>query len=378
MKIAIDATLLRKENTGTGFYIINLVNGLLETSDDKDSFYIIVDKELAGIFFDFKGRKNFYILDKKFKNRIQRVLWQFFVLPFELKKKNINILHSPNYVTPLIKLGLKIVVTIHDLTFFIFPEKFTITKRLFFKFFIPMFIKKADKVIAVSENTRKDILRYFKIKKENVTVTYESIPKYYNCDIQPEKNLLSKYGIDKEYMLFVGMIEPRKNILSILKAYKKIEKEINADLVIVGKKGWYFKEIEQYFENIKSEGLKNKIIFTGYVAEPELKYFYKNALIFIYPSIYEGFGLPPLQSMACGVPVITSDTSSLPEVVADSAIKIDPENEDRLADEIKKLYFNPLKRKEMSEKGIRQAEKFSLKNFAIKTLEVYKTMQSSI
>lgn len=374
MRIAIDATLLRKENTGTGFYIINLINGLLKLNDDNNQYYIFIDEDLAAQYFDFNRNKNFYILDKKFKNRIQRVLWQFFFLPFELRKKNIEVLHSPNYITPLIKLGFKIIVTVHDLTFFIFPEKFTIIKRLFFKFFVPWFIKKADKIIAVSNNTKKDILRYFKIREEKIAVTFESIPEYYRRDILPGNEMLEKYGISRKYFLFVGMIEPRKNILTILKAYKKIENDLEADLVIVGKKGWYFKEIEEYFESLKKEGLKNNIIFTGYVSEPELKYFYKNALIFIYPSIYEGFGLPPLQSMACGVPVITSNTSSLPEVVGDAAIKVDPSDIDGLAETIKKLYFDPSKRNEMVEKGILQAKKFSLEKFALKTLEAYKAL----
>ena len=374
MRIAIDATLVRKENTGTGFYIINLINGLLKLNDDNNQYYIFIDEDLAAQYFDFNRNKNFYILDKKFKNRIQRVLWQFFFLSFELRKKNIKVLHSPNYITPLIKLGFKIIVTVHDLTFFIFPEKFTIIKRLFFKFFVPWFIKKADKIIAVSNNTKKDILRYFKIREEKIAVTFESIPEYYRRDILPGNEMLEKYGISRKYFLFVGMIEPRKNILTILKAYKKIENDLEADLVIVGKKGWYFKEIEEYFESLKKEGLKNNIIFTGYVSEPELKYFYKNALIFIYPSIYEGFGLPPLQSMACGVPVITSNTSSLPEVVGDAAIKVDPSDIDGLAETIKKLYFDPSKRNEMVEKGILQAKKFSLEKFALKTLEAYKAL----
>ena len=407
MRIAIDATLLRKENTGTGFYIINLINGLLKIDgktenktsdiinnnkgDDKDShneYYVILNERDSENFFDFSKTKNFFIVDKKFNSRIERVLWQFFLLPFELKNYKIDVLHSPNYITPLIKHGLKIIVTIHDLTFLIFPEKFTITKRLFFRFFVPRFIKKADKIIAVSNNTKKDILNFFKVNEDKIEVTYESIPEYYykreeniedkrsdniseTRDRDEDRNILKKYGIEKKFILFVGMIEPRKNVLNILKAYKKIEKDLDADLVIVGKKGWYFKEIEEYFERAKEEGLKNKIIFTGYVSEPKLKYFYKNAFIFVYPSIYEGFGLPPLQAMASGIPVITSNSSSIPEVVGDAAIKINPENVDELADAIMQLYSDFNKREGLVKNGLLQASKFSIENFAENTLKVY-------
>lgn len=371
MKIAIDATIIRKENTGTGFYIINLINGLAKIKDGND-YYIFMNNELSKEFFNFENN-NFHIINKNFKNRIFRVIWQFFLFPFELKKLKVRVLHSPNYITPLFKLGFKVIVTIHDLTFYLFPEKFTVTKRLLFKYMLPLFIKISDKIIAVSNNTKKDILKFFKISESKVIVTFESYPEYYTYNNDSnDQNILTKYGIGSKYLLFVGMIEPRKNILSILKSFKEIDSDLELDLVIAGKKGWYYKEIELYLEKLLRIGIKNKIIFTGYVSEPELKYLYQNAFIFIYPSIYEGFGIPPLQAMACKVPVITSNLSSLPEVVGDAAIMVNPYDINKISEAIKTLYNDLDKRSELVNKGVIQAKKFSLENFAKNTIDVYK------
>jgi len=372
MKIAIDATILRSQNTGTGFYVINLLNGLMKY--DKENEYIVFGNKEIIKKFVFLNNKNFRIENVIFKNRIVRVLWQLFILPFKLKKLNVNILHSTNYITPLFKFNLKFIVTIHDLTFIIFPEKFTIVKRLFFRFMVPIFIRKADKVITVSENTKNDIIKFLKVPKEKISVTFETYNECYDSEIKKEdsKKILDKYGINKNYFLFVGMIEPRKNILSILKAFIELDDELDEDLVIVGKKGWYYREIEEFMENIKNKRLKNRIIFTGFVSEKELVSIYKNAEIFIYPSFYEGFGIPPLEAMVCGVPVITSNTSSIPEVVGDAAIKIDPYNYIELKEAIKVLKHNPQKKEEMSEKGKEQSKKFSSKKFAENTINIYK------
>ena len=371
MKIAIDATIIRKENTGTGFYIINLINGLAKIKDGND-YYIFMNNKLSKEFFNFENN-NFHIINKNFKNRIFRVIWQFFLFPFELKKLKVRVLHSPNYITPLFKLGFKVIVTIHDLTFYLFSEKFTVTKRLLFKYMLPLFIKISDKIIAVSNNTKKDILKFFKISERKVIVTFESYPEYYTYNNDSnDQNILTKYGIGSKYLLFVGMIEPRKNILSILKSFKEIDSDLELDLVIAGKKGWYYKEIELYLEKLLRIGIKNKIIFTGYVSEPELKYLYQNAFIFIYPSIYEGFGLPPLQAMACKVPVITSNLSSLPEVVGNAAIMVNPYDINKISEAIRTLYNDFDKRSELVNKGVIQAKKFSLENFAKNTIDVYK------
>ena len=374
MKIAIDATIVREENTGTGFYILNLLNGLLKI-DAKNEYIIFIDESVARNMLKIK-KHNFKIVNKVFKYKLTRILWQLIILPMVLKKKKVDILHSANYVTPLYKLGFKIIVTIHDLTFILFPEKYTITKRLFYRMMIPIFVKISDKIIAISNNTKNDILKIFKVPDKKVVVIYATCSENFNNIIDENKNLevLSKYNIDKAYMLFVGMIEPRKNIISILNAFKEMDTEINADLVIVGKKGWYFKEIEDFVTESKKLSLRNKVIFTGYVPENEMKSLFQNALFFIFPSFYEGFGLPPLQAMACGTPVITSNISSLPEVVGDAAIFIDPYKSEELKNAMLYLYKNFEKRKELIKKGFSQCDKFRIEIVAKNLVDVMESM----
>ena len=374
MRIAIDATILSNENTGTGFYIINLIKGLGKIEDKNLQYYIFVKKDLVPDVVDITG-DNFHIIDINFKPRFLRVIWQFLFFPFTLRRLRIDVLHSPNYITPLYSLGFKIIVTIHDLTFCLMPEKYTITKRLFYKSLVPIFIKIADKVISVSENTKKDMIKLFKVPENKIYVTYESYPEYYTKPGRGEKSdeVLNKFGIKKNFILFVGMIEPRKNVLSLLKAFYLVDDYIDLDLVVVGKKGWYYSDVEEFMEIIKGESLNNKIFFTGYVPEPELKYFYQSAYIFAYPSYYEGFGLPPLQAMACSIPVITSDVSSLPEVVGEAAIKIDPSNIQDIADAIKDIYRNSDLRNKLKAAGAVQALKFSLENFALNTIKAYES-----
>ena len=374
MKIAIDATIVRKENTGTGFYILNLLNGLLKI-DAKNEYIIFIDENVAKNMLKLE-KSNFKIVNKVFRYKLTRILWQLIILPIVLKKKKVDILHSANYVTPLYKLGFKIIVTIHDLTFILFPEKYTITKRLFYRLMIPIFVKISDKIIAISNNTKNDILKIFKVAEEKVVVIYATCSENFNSTIDRNKNLevLSKYNIDKTFLLFVGMIEPRKNIISILNAFKEMDKEVDADLVVVGKKGWYFKEIEDFVSQSKNFNLKNKIIFTGYVPENEIKSLFQNALFFIFPSFYEGFGLPPLQAMACGTPVITSNISSLPEVVGDAAIYVDPHKLGELKNAMVYLYENIEKREELIKKGFSQCDKFRIEIVARSLVDVIESM----
>lgn len=374
MKIAIDSTIIRGEITGTGFYITNLIKGLARV-DNINEYYIFGDNEYIKKYIDI-NKSNFKILHHRFKNRIFRVLWEYFIFPFELRRLKIDILHSPNYITPLLKFGFKIILTIHDLTFLLFPKKHTITKRLLFGKMMPIFIRKSDRVIVDSENTKRDTLKFFRVPKDKIFVCYVSYPNYYNCLIDKgrAKDILRKYGIKKNFILYVGMIEPRKNIISILKAFIELDKDLELDLIIVGKRGWHFKEIEQYMNGAINLRLENKIIFTGYVPEQKLKYFYRLALMFIYPSLYEGFGLPPLQAMACGTPVITSNVSSLPEVVGDAAIKINPSDLDELKNSIRWLYTDKQKREELIKKGLKNSKKYSLEKVALNVLSVYNSL----
>jgi glycosyltransferase involved in cell wall biosynthesis len=181
-------------------------------------------------------------------------------------------------------------------------------------------------------------------------------------------NIRNKYGIKNKYILFVSTVEPRKNLYNLIKAFNKISKSVEHQLVVVGKKGWMFENVLKLVKDLK---LENKVIFTDYIDNVEMLYLYNNADIFVYPSIYEGFGIPPLEAMACGSPVVVSNVTSLPEVVGDAALLVDPFNVDDIADKIYKVVSDRNLNNTLKEKSIVQANKFSWKKCAMETLNIY-------
>ncbi|RLC50643.1 MAG: hypothetical protein DRH79_07315 [Candidatus Cloacimonadota bacterium] len=366
MKIAINALGPSKVKAGIGNYLANLITEL--SIIDKENRYIIFASSQNMHFYGNKNR-NFKIIDIGFwaKNKLLRILWEQLILPFNIIDFKADILFSPGFVCPLYKTS-KNVTVIHDMTFFSHPYVHTFFKRIYFPFMIKQAVKKSEKIIAVSNNTRKEIIKYTHIAKEKIAVTLLAANKFSVAEIADEKKFLKeKYGIDSDYLLFVGMIEPRKNIRLIIDSFNKIEDD-NLKLVIVGQKGWMTEEL---FERIGADDLERRVIFTGFVPDEELSVFYKNARVFLYPSLYEGFGIPVLEAMSEGCPVITSNISSLPEVAGDAAILINPENSDELSDAINKISNNSKYREELIEKGFDNVKKFSWEKTAEQTLSIF-------
>jgi glycosyltransferase involved in cell wall biosynthesis len=226
-------------------------------------------------------------------------------------------------------------------------------------------------IIAVSENTKKDILNFFPfLEEKKIRVIYEAADDHFTV-IQDEKILAGcrqQYHLPPEFILCVGTLEPRKNLVTLLNAFSNVSQKKDIPLVITGKKGWKYKEIFKTFSNLR---LEKKVFFTGYVYQEDLPALYNLATVFVYPSIYEGFGLPPLEAMQCGCPVITSNVSSLPEIVGDAAIKVNPFSVKALEEAIYKLVSNPELRKDYIHTGLKQAEKFSWDKCAQETFQVY-------
>jgi len=367
MRIAIDLTPVPKQMTGVGKYAQGLVKSLAEY-DRKNHYWIFIK---GNQYQDFDPNKdNFHIihLSNILYNIPIRILWEQLVLPLYLYRKKIDILHSIHYTTPLIT-SCKCVITFHDMTFYLFPEKHTHVKRAFFHSFIPLSIKKATRLIAVSENTKSDIQERFDISLPKIDVIYETIDSIYHTlrDIDAILHIKKKYEIQDKFILYVGTLEPRKNVLRLIQAYNRLilENKINHQLVIAGKKGWSYQEIFNMVERLDSN-VKKMVIFTGYVPEEELPLLYNAADLFVYPSLYEGFGIPPLEAMACGVPVIVSNVSSLPEVVGYAGILVDPYNVEELCQTIYKVITEKDLREVLKKKGFQRAQEFSKEKLAKK------------
>ncbi|KKQ78830.1 MAG: Glycosyl transferase group 1 [Parcubacteria group bacterium GW2011_GWC2_38_7] len=355
MKIAIDA---RK--------IFNLILQLINQNYNNEL-----------ILFSDKGLNHLPEFTDKAKIRVlgwprSPILWTLLRLPLSLFAKSVDLLFMPVQYVPYF-CPTKVVCTVHDLAFITHPSYFKPLKRILYSKMTTYSVKKACRIIAVSQSTKNDLVKYYRIKPEKITVICHG----YNRDLFKEKFSLEvikktkdKYGLaDKNYILYVGELQPRKNITTLIKAFNSVKDSITKyHLVIVGRKGWYYEDIFKHVENYK---LHDRIIFTGYVPEKDLPVLMNQAKVFVYPSLYEGFGLPVIEAMACGAPVITSNVSSLPEVAGDAAILVDPYNVDDIANAI----YNVINDKELREsliyKGLKRAKEFSWEKAAKETLEVF-------
>jgi len=378
LRIGIDISSLLNHgpDIGAGRYILNLVKALI--TEDKKNTYVLTGRYetkeylniINNLIEEFNGRVDLKLTKTSHK---KLELWDKLRFPpLELTGFSADIFHCPDYLVPP-TLNKNIIITIHDLSFLRYPQ-----------FNFDWFIKKytglvrknalrAKRIIADSYSTKNDIVRFFEINPDKIEVIYlaaESIFKKLD-DNEKDTNSLIKHGIDRKYILSVGTIEPRKNFITLIKAFNLIkENEAAADLklVIAGRTGW--KSEDTYAERGKSPYLKD-ILFTGRVPDSDLIQIYNQAEIFVYPSIFEGFGLPPLEAMSCGLPVIVSDTSSLKEVIGDSGILVKVGDEHELARNILDVLKNKELKERLIKKSLLNAKKFSWANTAKKTFELY-------
>ncbi len=298
-------------------------------------------------------------------------------MPYSINKSKIDILHIPAHyhtqVTPFfLNRNLKKILTIHDLTPLLFSQTHIKKDAMLWNSSLKLIKGKVDVIITDSVNTKIDCIKHLKIPEEKIKV----VPLAADTRYKPLSNLKmvkeelkTKYNLKIPFILYVGTLEKRKNIPTLLKAFSKIkDKHINHKLVIIGRKGWKYNEI---FETVHKLGLKDDIIFTGYVPDEDLVKFYNASDLFVYPSLYEGFGLPPLEAMACGTPVITSNTSSLPEVVGDAGIMVNPYEIDTLADEMHKILNDKSLQDNLRKRGLKRAKSFSWSKTASQTWKIY-------
>ncbi|MTI59429.1 MAG: glycosyltransferase family 4 protein [Firmicutes bacterium] len=288
-------------------------------------------------------------------------------LPLLNKKNKIDLYHSPHFVFPVLN-SKKMVLTIHDLTPLLFPQYFSVNARIYMKMMIWLSRYRTAKIITVSKNTKEDLIDKFSFRDDKIEVIYNGVGECYKSINNQEllDGVKKKYDTGENFILYVGNIKQHKNIVRLLKAVSRLDRPNK--LIIVGKRDNAYDEV---LTVIEKEGLNDRVIFTGFVSDKDLVYLYNAAKVFIYPSLYEGFGLPPLEAMACGTPVITSNVSSLPEVVADAAIKINPYSIDDIDNAIHRVLTDPDLQKKLSEKGKERAKKFTWKKTAEETLKVY-------
>lgn len=374
MKILIDFTQIPVQKAGVGIYAMFLLKEIAIIENEL-TFYVVVsndDKEILNLLYSNPKKFKIIKVNKIFRNLVLRFLLEQLYLPLLILKYNIQTIHSLHYSFPFLPLPVKKVVTLHDMTFFLYPELHKKFYVLFFKFIIKSSIKFCDTLICVSQSTKQDALDILNIeeprKKKLVVVP---LGTDFNLDYYPNKKTLNKYDLsEKNYFLFIGTLEPRKNIISVIESYAMFSKTFpfNKNLVIVGMKGWYYEEIFSKVEILK---LQDKIKFTGFVDENEKKDLLWYSYLFLYPSLYEGFGIPVLEAMAFGIPSITSNISSMPEVAGDAAILVNPKKIIEIYEAMALLFNDKDVYDGLIKKSLSQAKKFTWSKMAIDTIKVY-------
>lgn len=351
MKIGIDYQTALGQKTGFGFYVENLVKNL-EAIDKKNQY----------ILFRPKSKEDF--------STIRRFWWDQFIIPAKALKNRVDILHQPAFAAPIFYPG-KIIITVHDLIAMFIGSDIPFISRQYFGRWMPLTHKRADHIITISEHTKKDIINLLKIPEEKITV----IPLAASQSFKPikEKSRLAeiknKFKTGDVFFLHVGTITPRKNLELIVSAFAELAKsDGEAKLVIAGKKGWFYEKLHKIIKNL---AIEKRVVFTDYITEEEKILLYNAATALVFPSIYEGFGLPPLEAMSCGLPVIASSASSIPEVVGEAGILLDPNDLEGWAQAMRQVIHLEKLRQKMSGDGLKQAKKFSWQKTAEKTIEVY-------
>lgn len=337
-----------------------------------------------------KGNE-YYLIHNKINNYVQLsnknillrspfpdTIWRFSVAPIMLKYLNhLDLVHDPYPIGPLsFNMPFKKIVTVCDLAHIFFPKTATFRLKLSHRLFLSKTLSNADKIIAISQSTRNDLKNYLKIPEEKIQVIYLGVDeRFRQLSDQEIDDIKIKYSIQYPFILYVGGLEPRKNILTLIKSFYKIKKRgIKHKMVLTGKRSWNYRKI---FDCIHQLNLQKEIVYLEYVPDVDLPSLYNAADLFVYPSIYEGFGFPPLEAMACGTPVITSNTSSLPEVVGNAGIMANPRDVNDIANALNEVLSNEDLKYGMVKKGLEQAKKFEWITCAKETLKNYEKVINS-
>jgi glycosyltransferase involved in cell wall biosynthesis len=374
MRVLVDFTQIPADRTGVGVYAENLVRELALQLSGDDTLFLLVQKDEERIREVARGRANVVIVPLTtglWRNRALLMLYEQFVMPWLLLRNNIDVVHSLHYTHPLISPCAR-VVTIHDLTFLRFPELHTTGRRWIMPFFIKRAVRHAEGLVFVSQVTSNDTEKLIPSTNQSVR---RVIPHGVNAgDFQVaadwKQEVLDKLSILSPFLLFVGTLEPRKNVVRLIQAFEQFASRYpELLLIIAGKPGWNFEDI---FTAMKATAYRERIRHLGFVSEPEKKALLAACEILIYPSLYEGFGLPVLEAMAAGAPVITSNVSSLPEVAGDAAVLIDPLSVEEISGAMQAILDNPVQREELVRKGRDQAARFSWARAAAQTLDTYR------
>jgi len=365
MNIAVDAFPLAVRASGISNYTKNILLNLLNI-DTGNKYFLYALKD-----FDFPmGIKRVAISGRNVPS-YGNTIWLFTKGVWLMKKDDIDIFWGTRQMLPpYLPKGIKKILTIYDLVWHYFPETMDRYNLLVQKALFGRSVRSADHIIVISKATKDSLIGVMKVPEDKITIAYPASDGFIPLDKESSSEYISKkYGASRNYILTVSTVEPRKNLITLLRAFSEV-RDLGYQLLIAGASGWKTSNIFKEYESL--DFTEKEVKFLGFVSNEDMNKLYSGAEVFVFPSIYEGFGIPPLEAMASGTPVIASNSSSIPEVVGSAGVLLDPLNVDEWAVAIKNLLGDRQMRKHLIDEGLKQAGNFSWLESAKKTLEVFK------
>ncbi|MCL5110761.1 MAG: glycosyltransferase family 4 protein [Chloroflexi bacterium] len=373
MRIAIDYTPAVTQSAGIGRYTRSLVQALAEVDADNEYelFYAYSGRHKPD--WPFGDHPNFVEKAVSISGRTLAILWHRIGLPLpvNLVVGNVAVFHATDFVLPPVRRSAGI-VTVHDLSFILYPDHADSGLVSYLERAVPPSVRRARLVLADSENTRNDISCLLDAPPEKVEVLYAGVDAKFRRveDGGLLGTVRQRYGLAWPFILSVGTIERRKNLIRLVQAYGRLRAKRGdlPKLLIVGRRGWLYEDV---FEAVADLGLEDDIVFPGFVADDDLPALYSLAEAFVYPSLYEGFGLPPLEAMACGAPVVAANTSSLPEVLGDAYLGVAPTDVEALTAALERVLSDGELREDLRRRGLARAGTYAWQNSARRLVELY-------
>ncbi|MBI4477392.1 MAG: glycosyltransferase family 4 protein [Acidobacteria bacterium] len=365
MRIAFDGTTLRPEQTGVGYYTEHLLHHLAQ---DPDTDLVVLSNRPVWTSIPLASR----VRIETSRRPLQRAIWMQTLAPARLRSLKPDIAHFTNSVGPCLA-GVPFVVTIHDMSLTLFPSYHPLRRILLSRPLMKVTARRAAAIITVSESARRDIVWLCGVPPDRVHVVHEAAAPHFHpvrdrAILEPVR---ARYALADRFVLYVGTVEPRKNLVRLLQAFARLKRDgLPHQLVCVGPLGWRYHDVRAAMTRLN---LGSNLLLTGYVPFDDLPAIYSLAEAFVFPSLYEGFGLPVVEAMACGTPVITSTTSSLGEISEGVAERIDPLEVDDIARAIRKVTSDGELRRDLALRGLERARRFSWMRAASETLDVYRT-----
>ncbi len=366
LRIGLDGDTLGRKRTGDESYLASLMRGLGRTDDANN--YVVYVRDPAKVRPSFEELTRF-----AFRKVLPQSIWVRFPigLPLALRRDPVDLLHVQYFVPPASP--CPVIVTVHDISFAVRPEFFTRKDRFLLKTLVPWSLRRAARIITDVEYTKSDLVRMYDLAPENIEVIpLAADPRYRPMDrARCRQTMSERHGISGPFVLYVGTFQPRKNVATLIRAYGMFRERTGLPhkLVLTGKPKYMYQSV---LDALNEARFPDDIVLTGFVAEPDLPIYYNAAAVFAFPSLYEGFGLPVLEAMACGTPVISSNVTSLPEVAGDAALLVDPTEPEAFCNALVQVLGDQEVASRLSQRGLEQAARFTWDRTARETLAVYR------